>query len=104
MQSLAWVYVPADTNRCMGENLVTEGMPYDERDGETGQFEATFSEQEVIDAVERAEEGTTSEIAEIVGCAYRTAYEYLTRLESDEKVSRRKIGTTSVWTLTEERG
>ena len=35
------------------------------------------------------------------GCAYRTAYEYLTRLESDGRVMRRKLGTTSVWKFEE---
>jgi len=85
----------------MGENLVSGGMPYDERDGETGRFEPTFSEQEVLDAVENVDDGTTTEIAETVGCAYRTAYEYLTRLESNGRVTRRKIGTASVWELNE---
>ena len=72
-------------------------MPYDERDSETGQFDPTYSENEFLDALEQADDGTTSEIAEIVGCAYRTAYEYLTRLESDGRAKRRKLGTTSVW-------
>lgn len=101
MQSVVWGFVVSDTNKCMGESLDSEGMPYDERDRETGRFEPTFSEQEVADAVESAEDGTTNEIAEIVGCAYRTAYEYLTRLESDGRVTRRKIGSTSVWELDE---
>jgi predicted transcriptional regulator len=74
-------------------------MPYDERNNETGRFNPTYSKDEVLDALEQADDGTTSEVAEIVGCAYRTAYEYLTRLEEDGRVRRRKLGTTSVWEI-----
>jgi hypothetical protein len=35
------------------------------------------------------------------GCAYRTSYEHLTRLGSDERVTRRKFGIASVWTIEE---
>jgi 5-methylcytosine-specific restriction endonuclease McrA len=75
---------------------------YDERDTDSGRFEPTYSETEVIEALRAADDGTTTEIAERVGCAYRTAYEYLTRLENEGTVTRRKLGTTSVWQLTED--
>ena len=81
----------------MGGNPIAAGMPYNERNSETGQFDPTYSEGEFLEALEEADEGTTREIAEIVGCAYRTAYEYLTELESDGRANRRRLGTTSVW-------
>lgn len=86
----------------MGSNPITAGMPYDERNTDSGRFEPTYSKTEVIEALCTADDGTTTEIAENVGCAYRTAYEYLTRLEDEGKVTRRKLGTTSVWQLTED--
>lgn len=75
---------------------------YNQRNDETGQFDATYSEDEFLDALEQGDDGTTSEVAEIVGCAYRTAYEYLTQLESDGRVRRRKLGSTSVWEIEDE--
>lgn len=86
----------------MGKQTIPASMPYNERDTATGRFTASFSREDVISALEQADDGTTSEVADIAGCAYRTAYEYLTRLESDGRVSRRKLGTTSVWELTGE--
>ena len=81
----------------MGGNHIATGMPYNERNSETGQFDPTYSEDEFLEALEEADDGTTSEVGEIVGCAYRTAYEYLTRLEANGRVRRQKLGTTSVW-------
>lgn len=77
-------------------------MPYDERENDTGRFEAKFSTNDVIEALETDGIETTSEVADEVGCAYRTAYGFLTRLEDEGKIDRHKVGPTSVWQLIEE--
>lgn len=86
----------------MGTDPDMVSMPYDERDEESGRFESTYSEADVLDALDEIAPATTSGVASEVGCAYRTAYEYLTRLEDGGSVDRRRIGQTSEWRLVEE--
>lgn len=83
----------------MGQDSQMACMPYDERNDETGRFTPQFGEVDMLNAIEAVDRPTTSEIANEVGCAYRTAYEYLRELEDDGRVERYKIGTTSVWSL-----
>jgi len=86
----------------MGETLAPPAMPYDERDEESGQFTPTFSDEDFLDAARAGELPSTSEIADAVGCKYRTAYERLNRLEEDDLVRSKKVGNSLVWMLVDD--
>lgn len=45
---------------------------------------------------------TTSEVAEAVGCKYRTAYERLNRLADAGRLTRREVGSSLVWSVIDE--
>lgn len=82
----------------MGRDMKTETMPYDERDEESGQFTPQFTDEDFLDAV--GEDGaSTSDVAEKVGCKYRTAYARLTDLRDEERVASREVGNSLFWTV-----
>jgi len=83
----------------MGKQVDTRSMPYDERDEDTGQFQPTFSDDEFLSTVSNANLPTTSEVADSVGCEYRTAYARLRDLEEAGKVESRTVGNSLVWEL-----
>lgn len=56
-------------------------------------------EEEYIQAVEENQPAGTEEIAESVGVARQSAVYRLDKLEEEDKVSRKKIGSTLVWTI-----
>ena len=92
----------AHTPKCMGTEAPTE-MPYDERDDETGQFVPTYPPDQFIDALRSLDdEPTTREVADHVGCGYRTAYGRLSELENDGRVASRTRGPIKVWSLPED--
>lgn len=74
--------------------------PYDERDDSSGQFTPEFSDRDFLDALVDSGSGTTTEIAEAVGCEYRTAYARLGDLDDDGRVSSRKVGNSLLWEAT----
>jgi hypothetical protein len=83
--------------------MKTEAMPYDEQDDDTGKFVRQFDDDDFLDAVEEAETPTTSNVAEIVGCQYRTAFDRLEKLEDAGRVEREKVNDRLVfWRLTDE--
>ena len=61
-------------------------------------------DEEFVDSVGAHDFPTTTEIADDVGCKYRTAYERLNRLADEGRVARRKIGSSLVWTTTDSSG
>lgn len=77
-------------------------VPYDERDEDSGQFTPTFTDEEFLSAVESSDLPTTSEVADVVGCKYRTAYARLGELEDEGAVTSRKVGNSLVWMLAED--
>jgi hypothetical protein len=82
----------------MGEKEVST-MPYDKRNDDTGRFDASYSEEDFIDALRAAGGGlTTQEVREAVGCAYRTAHARLTALETAGRVASRDVGRAKLWT------
>lgn len=85
--------LPTGAYICVGERM--NAMPYDERDEQSGRFTPEFADEEFLDAVRGG--ASTSEVADDVGCKYRTAYERLQRLEEAGRVSARKIGKTYLW-------
>jgi hypothetical protein len=86
----------------MGQTTTPPLMPYDERDEETGQFTPEFADGEFLDAVSQGELPTTNDIADAVGCKYRTAYERLNRLEDEGQIASKKVGNSLVWMLVDE--
>lgn len=75
-------------------------MPYDERDEDTGEFTETFSDHEILEALDRLSgAASTQEVADEVGCAYRTAYQKLTELEEEGEIESRKVGNARLWQI-----
>lgn len=72
-------------------------MPYDERDDESGQFTPSFTDEEFLDVVRERDLPTTSEIADAVGCKYRTAYDRLNQLADEGVLEKREVGNSLVW-------
>lgn len=72
-------------------------MPYDERD-DSGRFSPRYPREAFIDAIRAGDNGeTTKEIAEEVGCGYRTAYDRLGKLEAEGSITSRDVGPTKLW-------
>jgi len=75
-------------------------MPYDKRDKDTGEFTETYGHQEFLQSLESLSgQASTQEVADDVGCAYRTAYQKLVELEDDDLVSSKNIGNARLWLL-----
>lgn len=71
-----------------------------ERDEETGKFEEEFSDEDFVEALSGREGGvSTSEVAEAVGCAYRTAHARLNDLETEGVVTSRRVANALLWEL-----
>lgn len=74
--------------------------PYSERDDGTGRFKPEFEDSDFIEVLE-GESGaaglSTSEVAELVGCEYRTAYARLGDLRDDGVLSSREVGGSLLW-------
>jgi len=71
-----------------------------DRDEETGKYTETYPSSEFISVLESLDGAAgTQEIANGVGCAYRTAHAKLTELEEKEKITSRKVGNAKLWQL-----
>lgn len=82
---------------CVGRMQTNESMPYDKRDDESGKFAPEFSDEDFLTALRDRGGATTSDVADDVGCKYRTAYSRLNRLVDDGRVERREIGNSFLW-------
>jgi DNA-binding Lrp family transcriptional regulator len=60
-----------------------------------------FADADFLDAVEKYNPASTSEVADEVGCTRRNAGMRLKRLADEGKVKRKKIAASQVWTLVE---
>ncbi|MFC6823495.1 ArsR family transcriptional regulator [Halopelagius fulvigenes] len=79
-------------------------MPYDERDETTKRFTRKFSDEDFLDAVRDGDDAglTTRDVADAVGCKYRTAHARLSDLAEEGRVGQRKVGSVLLWLPTEE--
>lgn len=77
-----------------------ESVTYDKHD-EAGQFTPTYTSEDFLEALEELELPTTSDVAEHVGCAHRTALYHLNNLEEEGHVSSREAGRAKLWMLTD---
>ena len=80
-------------------------MPGKDREEESGRYTTSYPNSDFIDAI-RTLGGMagTSEIAETVGCTRRTAYTRLQSLESEGKLTSRKVGNAKLWELDSSEG
>ena len=70
------------------------------QDEETGQFESKYSDDEFLNALQELDGmGGTSEVAEMVDCPTRTAFNRLDRLAEEGEIDKRKVGGSVAWIL-----
>lgn len=78
-------------------------MPYDKRDRDSGKFTETYPLQDFLQSLESLSgQATTQEVADSVGCAYRTAYQKLVELEEEGEIVSKKIGSARLWSIDSE--
>ncbi len=76
-----------------------EVMPKD-RDEESGKYTETYPPEAFIKALESLSGAAgTQEVADEVGCAYRTAFAKLSDLEDEGKLTSRKVGNARLWQI-----
>lgn len=74
-----------------------------ERDDESGRYSETYPLDQFVEALETlGGSAGTREVADEVGCKYRTANAKLHELQESSMVSARKVGNAYLWMLTEE--
>lgn len=66
------------------------------RDNETGQYEIVYSDEAVLKLL-RETRLSTSEVADELGCHRTTAYERLSKLEENGKITSAEVGNTMIW-------
>lgn len=77
----------------------TDNTTMADRD-DSGAFVETYPEDAFIDALrELGGSGSTQEVADAVGCAYRTSHAKLTDLAEAGDVDRRRVGQAYLWML-----
>jgi hypothetical protein len=81
-----------------------EVMPKD-RDEQTGKYTERYTLESFLSALESiGGSADTQEVADEVGCAYRTAHAKLTELEENGKLTSREVGNAKLWELDSSRG
>lgn len=71
-----------------------------ERDEESGKYTETYPLDAFTEALKSLSGAAgTQEVADEVGCAYRTAFAKLTELEDKGEVTSRKVGNARLWQL-----
>ena len=71
-----------------------------DRDDRTGKYTEKYPLEEFVSALDAlGGMAGTQEIADEVGCAYRTAYAKLKVLDDGDKISSRNVGNAKLWEL-----
>lgn len=71
-----------------------------ERNDESGRYTESYPPAAFLDAISAlGGAGGTQEVADEVGCAYRTAHAKLTELEREGDVTSRKVGNARLWSV-----
>ncbi|ELZ96640.1 winged helix-turn-helix transcriptional regulator [Haloferax sulfurifontis] len=76
-------------------------MGGDRERNEGGQFEPEYTDEEVIEAVAENEPAGTTEVADELGIARQSADYRLRRLLDDDRISKKKVGNSLVWSVDE---
>jgi predicted ArsR family transcriptional regulator len=75
-------------------------MPRD-RDDKTGRFRESYPAGAFVEALEELGPSGTQDVADEVGCKYRTAHAKLSELEEEGHVTSRKVGNAKLWSAVE---
>lgn len=71
-----------------------------DRDDESGRYTETYPLEEFVDALgDLGGAAGTQEVADAVGCKYRTANAKLHELEEEGRITARKVGNAYLWSL-----
>jgi hypothetical protein len=82
----------------MADNTPSRDGP--ERDPDTGRFVEEHSEQEYLSALRRlGGDGSTTEVARLVGSEYDAAYKKLRQLEQNGQITSRKVASARLWEI-----
>lgn len=69
------------------------------RDDESGKYTKEYEDEEFIQAVERLDMPSTSQVAEEVGCSYTLSYHRLNELKDNNELRRLEIGNSFAWII-----
>jgi len=72
--------------------------PHMGRNENSGTFTQEYTDEAFLDAVEKHNPASTSEVANEVGCTRRNADMRLKKLADEGRVERKKIAASQVWT------
>lgn len=77
-----------------------EGVMPKDRDQQTGKYTERYTPEDFVSALEAlGGSAGTQEVADEVGCAYRTAHAKLTQLEEGGNLTSQKVGNAKLWKL-----
>ena len=76
-------------------------MDEDRERNEGGRFEPEHTDEEVLDAVQKHEPAGTKEVADELGIARQSADYRLRSLLDEDRVSKKKVGNSLVWSAEE---
>lgn len=72
-----------------------------DRDADSGRYVAEYEAADFLAAIQAlGGQASTTEIATEVGCDRRTAYQWLSDLREQGRVSAREVGSAFLWTVT----
>ena len=66
---------------------------------DSGKIASKYSDEDFLEAVEKHEPASTSEVAEAVGCSRRNANVRLDKLEEAGEVQSKMAGNSLIWLL-----
>ncbi len=69
------------------------------RDERSQRFQQEYSDRDFLDAVDRLELPTTTDVADELGCVKATAAGRLNALEDDGELAAKTVGQAKVWRL-----
>lgn len=82
--------------------MPAQAFPMAERDDDSGRYTETYPPEEFVDALDALGGAAgTQDIADEVGCKYRTANAKLHELEDAGRISSKKVGNAYLWELRE---
>lgn len=66
-----------------------------------GRIKETYPPETVLESLEEIDPAGTQEVAEEIGSSYETAFKKLKELESEGRVTSRKVGNALLWGVAE---
>lgn len=76
-----------------------------DRDDDSGQYSETYPLDDFIAALDDLGGAAgTQDVADVVGCKYRTANAKLHELDEEGRITSQKVGNAYLWKLQEDQG